>query len=422
MTKSKLKILTIEADKIPETSHKGIIVTKNLAVEVMLSVIFSITAVSLSFVMWQFMSNVYSSYFLLLTTLVFGQACLLLRRLRIPALFQIPAHLALLGIFSAVYYLNTDHNNFLQNVLPIALLLLANVAYSFYQLFKANTTSVKYDSLIVPLFVDITVSVLVSLSDDDTPKKVISLVLINALVTVVMFFIARQLHEFEEGYYHSMRSSSVPIKQIRKQNYRTVWGLVIVSVIGFAFALTTLFFVPIDSVIRYLFAGLIFIIKSLLELFGSNDSGESTEPENDLQMPQLDDATNSIFSQIVYWFLVIMFVAAALFALYLLIRYIASKILSRRIDDNKETIDSEYVTDIIETINVKPAKTHKKRDFGQGYEKSIRKAFYGKVKHAIRKGVDIKSSDSPQEISHKIEKETGVSIAELTEKYEEVRY
>ena len=420
MTKS--KILTIEADKIPEATHKGIIVTNGLAVEAMLSIIFSITAVSVAFLMWQFMSNIYSSYFLMLSTLLFGQACLLVRRLRIPALLQIPAHLALIGGFFAVYYLNMDFNRFLQTVLPISLLLVANVGYSFYQLFKANSTAVKYDSMILPIFLNIMVSVLVSFADDETPKKVLSLVLINALITVVMFFIARQLYEFEEGYYHSMRSSSVPIKQIRKQNYKTIIGLVIVSVVGFAFAFVTMFFLPVDSIIRYLFAGLAYLIRGFFALFIKEDAGEAAISNRKNKMQDIGEESTSLFSQIAYYFLVVLFIAAVVFALYLLIRYVVLEVLSHHREEKKETIDSEYVTDIIENIEVKSVKQHKKHDFGQGYEKSIRKAFYGKVKHAIRKGVAIESSDSPQEISRKIEEKTGTSIADLTEKYEEVRY
>ena len=422
MTKQKHSILTIESDKIPEAPHKGVIVTNGLAIEAMISIIFSITAISAAFVMWQFMSDVYSSYFLMLTTLVYGQLCLIVRRLRIPAILQIPAHLILLGGYLAIYYFSGDINSFLKNILPISLLLVVNTIYSFYKLFKSNSTVIKYDSLVFPLFLEIAISVLISLADDETPQKILSFVLINVLVTVVMFFVARQLYVFEESYYHSIRSSSVPMKQIRKQNYKTVCGLVIVAFVGFAFAYVTMFFLPVDSIIRYLFAGLAYLIKGFFALFIKEDTGEAAISNRENEMQDIGEESTSLFSQIAYYCLVVLFIAAAVFALYLLIRYVVLKVLSHHREEKKETIDSEYVTDIIENIDVKTTQTRKKRDFGQGYEKTIRKAFYSKVKHAIHKGVLIDSSDSPQEISRKIEEKTGTSIADLTEKYEEVRY
>lgn len=85
--------------------------------------------------------------------------------------------------------------------------------------------------------------------------------------------------------------------------------------------------------------------------------------------------------------------------------------------------ENENITDEIFHLDSQLAKKSKrKRDFGQGEEKKVRRMYYSVIQRAIKKGLVWLPSLTPGELKEEIKNQFGTDITELTESYEEIRY
>ena len=69
---------------------------------------------------------------------------------------------------------------------------------------------------------------------------------IHVVLILVMYIVMRQIAVFDEKYYHSIRRSSKPAALLKKQNYKTAVGLIVV----FAISVLVLLVFPVEEMTK----------------------------------------------------------------------------------------------------------------------------------------------------------------------------
>ena len=248
----------------------------------------------------------------------------------------------------------------------------------------------------------------------------------NTILCAVLFLVMRQVAVFDTKYYHSIRSSSRPQEQLKKQNYRTAAALVGI----FALSLVVLRLIPVAFLTNIVFAGLkaalrflIPLFLALLEFIGSllkGVTGEQEPEEEEMLKPEelLGDAPwVHVLSVIIAIIILIGFVLLLLNAIRIVIRN------APKYGKEKESSNDGIVTDTIENIAPQRIPLFWKRpDFGKGRERRIRKQFYDKTMRAMRKGLPVSDSSTPGEIEKVLTENGDTGFAQLRKEYENVRY
>ena len=110
--------------------------------------------------------------------------------------------------------------------------------------------------------------------------------------------------------------------------------------------------------------------------------------------------------------------------IFLIINAIRLLILNApKFSRNNDVEDDGNLIDTIEDL--KPEKKHlitRGQDFGSGYERRIRKQFYNRTRHAMRKGRPISSASTPGQIEKVLLANGDNDITTLRHEYEKVRY
>lgn len=247
----------------------------------------------------------------------------------------------------------------------------------------------------------------------------------NTILCAVLFLVMRQVAVFDTKYYHSIRSSSRPQEQLKKQNYRTAAALVGI----FALSLVVLRLIPVSLLTNIILAGLKALLRwliplflALLEFIGSlfkNIKGEEEVEEEMLEPEELlgDAPWVHVLSVIIAIIILIGFVLLLLNAIRIVIRN------APKYGKEKESSNDGIVTDTIENIAPQRIPLFWKRpDFGKGRERRIRKQFYDKTMRAMRKGLPVSSSSTPGEIEKVLTENGDTGFAQLRKEYENVRY
>ena len=254
-------------------------------------------------------------------------------------------------------------------------------------------------------------------------SDIFNLFIWNCVASGVLYLFLRQFAVFESRYYHSISKSSVPLKQLKKQNYKTGIYLSVIFMILF----TILTLIPIlmfSDVLHQLFLSVLpVLITGLFALFnflGSILLGDDTiaaPEENNYLREKAEDSP---------WVLVLayyMAVAILLIAIHLIPKAISMIIQSApKYRKQTSTTDDGLIVDTIEDINP-DKKLHKVRhNFGEGYERKIRKKFYTKTRNAMKEGLPVSSSSTPGQIETVLLTEGDSEISKLRTEYEHVRY
>ena len=249
--------------------------------------------------------------------------------------------------------------------------------------------------------------------------------IMNTIVIAVLFLVMRQIAVFDAKYYHSIRRSSRPVKYLKRQNNLTALALIGV----FAVSLVILKFIPVSVLSDLIKKGLLAIIPAiikiilwLLDLFSSFfQETESANGEGEelfmLDGPLKDEPWFRVLTIIIAILILIVFVLMVLNTLRLLI------LNAPRYGKSKETSNDGNIVDTIEEL--KPEKTSfftKRRDFGKGYERRIRKQFYEKTNRAMKKGLPVHASSTPGQIEKVLTANGDSEFPELRQEYEKVRY
>ncbi len=192
----------------------------------------------------------------------------------------------------------------------------------------------------------------------------------------------------------------------------------------------------IDQLLPFLGSALLALLRWLFALLGSGDDVPAAEPEpeptlppsQDVQAPQLpitpgETARWLQIVQDVFYYLILALSAAIILAL---IGYMLYWVYKRFYEtaqpdsDKTESLLPSLVSDSKERL----ARVRQKvfLSFGQTATEKVRRLFYRLIEGQIRKGLRLKSSDSPDQIMAGLDLERFPELLEIKSLYEAARY
>ena len=396
------------------TEKNSLLIKYGMLADLMLGLIVYLTVQSAEmFVMYGYITALDLGFRFLVVPVVFTFGFLILRRLRLKQLWMIATHVLFIVAASAVIFVLAGANAYAKVAVLLSAILQA--VYSLKQRYRIEDFVVRSDLLYLGLTVNLISFIIISYH-----KKAdfLSLILINTILIVTFFFVARQSNVLDVAYYHSLRSETQNVNSVKRQNRMSM----IIIVLGIAVSLFLLYTFPTDTVTRVLSAIIVAILKFI---FGHLKAGEDVKPDApddmDLNMPFAPDQGGDPIVLKIIVLLVFLVIVAGFFAS--LVVAIRAFLARYSVADDKPAADSDgAVIDLIE--NVKKTQRGKKEsmDFGKGYEKEIRKKFYHKVRKGMKAGLPIGKTSSPRQIEKVLAAKGDASISELTDSYEKVRY
>ena len=248
---------------------------------------------------------------------------------------------------------------------------------------------------------------------------------INTILSAVLYLVLRQVAIFDDKYYHAIRSSSRPASHLKRQNYKTAACLVGI----FALSLLVIRLVPLGiltdivmygvrAVIRVVVAVIFAIIDFFAKFLSETRYDQPEEEDNPLEELLTNDSpVLRVISIILAILILIGLVLLVLNSIRLLIMN------APRFGKEKESVNDGIVTDTIELL--KPDKKpffRGRPDFGKGYERRIRKQFYDKTMGAMHKDLPVGPSSTPGQIEKVLTANGDKEFASLRQEYEKVRY
>ncbi|MCQ2483314.1 MAG: hypothetical protein MJ153_07515 [Clostridia bacterium] len=400
---------------IDEKKNKFLI-TSGLFIDAMMSLIVCVTSISLSIILRLYMPPLMSGLFTPISAVGLAAGLLIIRRIRMPALLMIPANLCVTALYLLIANAFIGFFNNTADTVFFIIISFVNFIYSLASYFKPRQGKLKRDGPMALIGIHFLLLVPIYMMEDTETIIFNRFLLVDILVIFFAYFAARQVSEFENGYYYSLRSSMVPVDTIRSQNY---WTIILVF-LGVVFSAAVVFVLPLNYISQYLTFLIQKFLRALFSLLSKESYAAPKVSNSGVDYPTVEQGatatTNAIYMVVL---LIIAFIG--LFILVYGIKIVVGGLLT----DRKTTAKSEYVTDLIEDISAeaKEAKrSRRKHDFGKGYEHEIRKKFYDAARRAIKHGASINLSASPTEISQIIQDVDNKDISELKQKYEEVRY
>lgn len=256
-------------------------------------------------------------------------------------------------------------------------------------------------------------------------SDLIGCLIINTILSAVLYLVMRQIAVFDEKYYHSIRSSSRPVSTLKRQNYKTAACLVGI----FAIALLAIRFVPLGvltNVIKYgILAVLRFILPIILAIIdfiaGLIKDIEPDERNDGDPAERLEFISDSGWLRIISYILAILILIGLVLLVINSIRILIMN--APRVSKEKESTNDGSITDTIELIKPDKKPFFKRRpDFGKGYEKKVRKQFYDKTLSAMNKGLPVSSASTPGQIDKVLTENGDKEFSSLRQEYEKVRY
>lgn len=249
--------------------------------------------------------------------------------------------------------------------------------------------------------------------------------IINTILSAVLYLVMRQIAVFDEKYYHSIRSSSRPVSTLKRQNYKTaacLVGIFMISLIVIRFipvgTLTDIVKYGILAVLRFILPIILAIIDFIAGLIKDIEPDEKNDGDPAERLEFISDSG---------WLRIVSYILAILILIGLVLLVINSiRILimnAPRVSKEKESTNDGTVTDTIELIKPDKKPFFKRRpDFGKGYEKKVRKQFYDKTVSAMHKELPVSASSTPGQIEKVLTENGDKEFASLRQEYEKVRY
>lgn len=396
------------------TEKKSLFIRYGLLADLMLGLIAFLTVQSAQmFVMYGYITALSMRFRFMLVPLIYVFAFLYLRRLRIKQKYMIGAHVGFIVLSGMVISKLMGANGYeMTGVISSAVI---QGIYSMKQRYRIEDFVVKSDILYLAITVNVITFLVISYH-----KKAdfISLVLINTVLVVVFFFVARQSNVLDVAYYHSLRSETQNVNSVKRQNRLSM----IVIVLGIAVSLFLLYVFPVDSVTNAIIAFITAVLRFLFQFLPNGEPYEPTPPEElDINMPQqLPDSGESLILKII---VTIVFLAVVVGFFSSLVMGIRSFLARFNVASDEPAVDSDgAVVDLIENVTKAGKNSKSSLDFGKGYEKEVRKKFYHKVKKGMKAGLPIGRTSSPRQIEKVLASNGDASISSLTDSYEKIRY
>ena len=237
-------------------------------------------------------------------------------------------------------------------------------------------------------------------------------------VVFLCYIIFQHINNLDETLELITRTTTQPVHAILFVNSRIIAVFAVIA----AIAAALFSFVRLDSVIALLGRGFLALLRFLLSLLNGKGSSAQPEPQPPMPvqqgmppfMPVQPEAKPwliwVILDKIFYYLAIIApFALAAALIIFLCLR------LYRRFYERVKTNDE---VESIPHDNLAMEAVKAIRLFFIPLS-GVRRHFYKKIKRYMGKGVPIKASDTPEEMTAKIAEE---DISRLTEAYQEARY
>lgn len=395
-------------------------VRDSLFAEILLSVIIGITILSVSTLLKCYIElfdvSTYPTYTLLIVSVLHTVA----RRFRIKskaAVFVLHIMVSVAYYLVAIQIPILEFGNSTANRFYLILLLAAFTLFSFLYSLKPAFMAADIEFMAFPAVFHVLGYILYNIADR---KEFANTLLFNAIVIAIIFIIMRQIAVFDTKYYHSIHKISRPSSMLKKQNYKTVIGLILI--IAVSLALLTIF--PYALLSGLLKSGLVLIFRFFIHLLLSNRSeapeAQLNDPLQGLNMAGEIAEDNPILNIIAY---ITYFIIAAVIITTVISGLIALLRSAPQANKTDEKVADENLIDTIEDIKPEKKKVFAKaHDFGSGRERRVRKQFYDKTRRAMKKGLPVSDSSTPGQIAQVLRANGDKDIEALKKEYEEVRY
>ena len=401
-----------------EKKNKSLFYPDRIGTDFFMSMVFFFTILSGSILLLCYAHIFRVSYPTMWGCIFLPSIFVVIRRLRFSFPSLIILHVAVTITFLVVMQrIMGGNNQATYNAMFIGFsIALPNILYSLVQRLRQGLRRVRSDGFIFSILLHFMLDAMLIFTGYHFR---LDMVTTNSIMIITCFLIARQTDTFEENYYHNIHSSTQPVTAAKRQHYLTT-GL---GVSGILLSVILLKIFPVEKFKRLLTRILLFIgelIGKLLPAAGDPDNaGGLSEGTLNAEMVE-EEAENPLMTKILTTIVIVTVAICITLLIYTLIREIMKRF--RHVDRIPKVVEDDSIIDIIEEVPKTKKKASKRRDFGQGYEREIRKKYYARVTKAIKSGVPIKNSSSPKQIEALIKEEGDPSISELTSLYESVRY
>lgn len=396
------------------TDKNSIFVKNRIIPDMMLGLIVFLTTLSAElFLFFGYIGEKGLRLGFLFLPFIFVFVFLILRRLRLKQHYMIGSHILFIVLVSVAASLITR-----ADPLETAEIVFSGIIQALYSLSQRyRVTDLVVDTGI--LFPSITVNVisfLVISYFENT--EFLSLILVDSVLVVTFFFVARQNNVLEVDYYHSLKSEARNGYSVKRQNRQNM----IIIVLGIAISLLLIFFFPVDAVANAIRTLIVNLFYLLVRLLPKNKSGVN-RPEYGLvpvEQEVMEGGEANIFLKI---FVLLLFLLSVAGFFVFVIMSIKAFLARYRMPEDKPSVSPDgTVVDLIENLSRTKQSGRSSLDFGKGYEREIRKKFYRKVRRGMKDGLPVGKTSSPRQIEKVLLKNGDTSMPELTDAYEKVRY
>lgn len=397
---------------------KSIFVANQLVADLIASLIFAFSVLTVVRMVVLYERTIDLSYIQLLSVFLLTELFVFVRRLRIKLVPMLLLHaLPVAGYLfvMSVLLAKGGRKNISECLFFLALMATLNLVYSMFWRFRITSlSSDTYDVFVASMALHL---VLTLISKGTLRQSVMQ----NAFLVVCVFLVARQLYTFDAKYSHNIHSGTTAVKQAKRQNCMTIFLIAG----GLILALLILKTVPsgkIGGTILTAIRSFVVMIGSFFSRFLSEEKVSHTNGK--FKLPEQSEDTSGeepILVQILFTIVSVVIVLAILVVVFKAFLALLRKFHWEKTSVKKQDTNGAVV-DIIEKIHTDKKPVFTKKDFGEGYERKIRKKYYKIVQKAIRSGIRIDPSYTTAQIKAALNKSGDPSFAELTFLYESVRY
>ena len=372
-------------------------VRDSLPAEILLSIIMGITLLSCLVIIRSYINIIEVSMYMQFVPLIMSVVHALIRRTTIKSQFAIfILHIAadVLFFFIVINIPILQYGNSTANKVYLVAILIAFTLFSLFYRLKPTSASDK-EFIAFPAIIHIVFYLLYVIAHQEKYSRNI---IIHAIIIAILYIVMRQIAVFDAKFYHSIHKSSKPMALLKKQNNRTIIGLLVII----AVALIALTVFPIDWISNILLEGLKVIVSFIIYLISGIAKFLQGDSTTDIYMQEVKLTEEGgemnpyleIFGKMLAFFLLISVLVLLANALRILIRN-APKY------KNKEVAESDLLTDTVEDIRPeKKSFVTRGLNFGTGHERRVRKQFYYKTRRAMKKGLPVSNSSTPGQIEN----------------------
>jgi len=392
----------------------------SLLAEILFSIIMGITVLSCMMIIKSYVELIEVGMYAQFVNLILVVILTLIRRIKINKFFPVLLmHIAASVVF---YFLVINipvlqYGNSTANRLFFGATLTALTILSLARRLKPSFSCADAELIVFPALIHTIFYILYLLAGF---KENANNLLVHVIIIAILFIIMRQIAVFDTKLYHTMHRSNIPSALLKKQNNKTIAGLVVV----FAVALGVLAVFPVDLVSGGIIVVIRAVFRLLFLLFKPRESETEIDLEEDPWAGWGDLGPEGQFNPIIDIIGKIVVFLVIIGVIFLIVNMLRILIINApKYKKESENTDDGVLFDTVE--NIKPEKQSlitKRHDFGSGYERRIRKQFYDKTRRAIRKGLPVSSASTPGQIGSVISDTGDRNINTLIQEYEKVRY